>query len=484
MNMIKLLVLCAIIAVPTQRTFGDQPNSDKPNVLFIAIDDLRPELACYGRSHIKSPNIDALASRGQLFERAYCMVPTCGASRASLMTGLRPAVNRFKNFQTLAEKDAPGITTLNTHFKNSGYTTVSLGKVFHNVTDSEDGWSKPAWRPSVSDWHNPNATNAAKKLHRETYPETKKIRGPPFESFDDPDATYRDAHVAKQAITELEELATKQKPFFLAVGFYKPHLPFCAPKKYWDLYDRENIAMPENYYPPKRVPEDACHTSGELRKYATIPPEGPVSEEAARRLIHGYYACVSFVDAQVGRVLDAVERLELSDNTIVVLWGDHGWQLGEHGLWHKHTCFETSMHSPLIFHAPGANEKASGTKISSLVEFIDIYPTLCELTGLELPDHLQGKSMAGLMKDPNSPWKQYAIGRYKHGDTIRSDNFRFTEFRTRKGEFKDSMLFDHRSDPNENTNVVGESDSTVIEALSKQLNDRKGKPVKVKKSNG
>ena len=446
----------------------------KPNVLFIAVDDLRPELACYGKQHIHSPNIDALAKSGVLFERAYCMVPTCGASRASLLTGLRPSPSRFKNYLTWAEKDAEGITTLNTHFKQSGYTTVGLGKIFHHKTDSRIGWSKDVWQSKINDWHDLPAKRAAVRKLKRANPEWTKNRGAPFESFDAPDDEYRDGATAAQAIKELEALAkTPDQPFFLAVGFYKPHLPFCAPKKYWDMYDAAEIELPNNRYAPKDAPEGAVHTSGELRSYATVPPAGPMSEEMARNLIHGYFACVSFTDAQVGRLLDALDRLNLAEDTIVVLWGDHGWQLGEHGMWIKHSCFETSMHAPLLVRVPGRSIKA-GTRVTSLVEFIDIYPTLCDLTNTEPPSHLQGDSMVPLMLDPTATWKKYAIGRYKNGDTIKSDTHRFSEYRTRSGEVSGAMLYDHRDDPDENTNVASSSDA-VVGAMTTELNKRKGK---------
>lgn len=450
--------------------------AERPNVLFLAVDDLRPELACYGKSHIHSPHIDALAARGVLFERAYCMVPTCGASRASLMTGIRPARDRFVNYLAWAEKDAPNVVTLNTHFKQNGYTTISLGKIFHHKTDSSEGWSEVPWRPTKGDWHDQPAKQRDIREHKQKYPQRTTVRGKPYESFDAADEEYRDGEVASRAIEYLEKLAQiPQEPFFLAVGFYKPHLPFCAPKKYWDLYDFDSIKLPENNYPPKNAPVGAVHDSGELRAYATIPPKGPVSEETARRLIHGYYACVSFTDAQIGRVIDALDRHGLSDNTIVVLWGDHGWQLGEHGMWNKHSCFETSMHAPLLVAAPRAEAKP-GTRVRALVEFIDIYPTLCELTGLPSPEHLHGESMVRLMKNPKTPWKDYAIGRYKAGDTIRSETHRFSEFRTARGQITGSMLYDHQNDPAETQNVVAEpANRSVSMKLAEELMRRMGR---------
>ena len=304
--------------------------AERPNVLLIAVDDLRPELGCYGQQQFHSPHIDRLAESGVLFERAYCMVPTCGASRASMMTGVRPARHRFVSYLAWAEKDAPGITTLNTQFKQNGYYTVSLGKVFHHPEDNQQGWSEPAWRPKGVPWYRLPENQA---LHEQRQKQGSRKRGPAWESADVADNAYADGLLAERAITDLNRLARKDEPFFLAVGFMKPHLPFIAPRRYWDLHDHEQVHLPENYHVPKDAPSESIHSSGELRAYAGIPAKGPVSDETARNLIHGYHACVSYTDAQIGKLLDELDRLHLSDETIVVLWGDHGWNLGEHTLW-------------------------------------------------------------------------------------------------------------------------------------------------------
>ncbi|MEO2027696.1 MAG: sulfatase [Fuerstiella sp.] len=435
---------------------------DRPNVLFVAVDDLRPELACYGRQHIHSPNIDRLADSGVLFERAFCMVPTCGASRASLMTGLRPSRKRFVTYLTKAEKDAPGITTFNTHFRNNNYHTISLGKIFHHMSDNAHGWSEPAWRPPRNPWYRLPENH---RLHLQGQKLKKKKRGPAWESADVPDNAYPDGVLAEHAIAELSKLKDQDQPFFMVVGFFKPHLPFIAPQKYWELYDHDQIALPDNYHVPRDAPKESIHNSGELRSYAGIPARGPVSDEAARNLIHGYYACVSYTDAQIGRLLDELDRLELAENTIVVLWGDHGWNLGEHTLWCKHSCYETSMQIPLIVRAPGIK---GGQRRSGLVESIDLYPTLCELSGLTSPDHLQGRSIVGLMKDSQADWKTAAVGRFQKGDTIRTEEFRFTEYSDAAGTRTSAMLYDHTADPDENANVL-KSRQQVVNELTKQL---------------
>ena len=426
-------------------------DASRPNVLFIAIDDLRPELNCYGKTHIQSPNIDALARSGVLFERSYCMVPTCGASRASLMTGLRPSKGRFVNYLTRADKDAPGITTLNTHFRNNGYFTLSNGKVFHHRDDSEAGWSEPAWRNRATSYH----LERSRKVQGRKNAKGKKLRGPAFESSDSSDDQHGDGMTAAKAIKDLQRLADQDKPFFLAVGFNKPHLPFVAPKRYWDLYNHDRIKLPENYNVPKDAPAEAIHSSGELRAYYGIPATGPVSDETARDLIHGYYACVSFVDAQVGRVLSELDRLDLAEETIVVLWGDHGWNLGDHTLWCKHSCFESSMHAPLIVRAPGIK---GGARTPGLTEFIDIYPTLCDLAGLDKPPHLQGQSFVPLLLDPARAWKDAAIGRFQAGDTIRTDQYRFSQYQSADGRPVARQLYYHQIDPHENTKLAESDD--------------------------
>lgn len=433
----------------------------RPNVLFIAVDDLRPELACYGRSHIHSPNIDRLAASGVLFERAYCMVPTCGASRASLMTGLRPLRKRFVSYLTRADQDAPGVTTFNTQFKQHGFTTISLGKIFHHTADNAHGWSQPAWRPSGIPWYR-DPDNA--RLHAQRQKQPGRKRGPAWESADVDDDAYADGQLAQHAVSELRRLAGQERPFLLAVGFFKPHLPFVAPQKYWNLYRDLEIGLPDNYHVPEDAPAESIHSSGELRAYAGIPARGPVSAETARNLIHGYYACVSYTDALIGQLLDELDRLKITDDTIVVLWGDHGWNLGEHTLWCKHSCYETSMHIPLIIRVPGVK---GGQRRTQLVESIDVYPTLCELAGLPLPSHLQGRSLATVLHSEDADWKSAAIGRFNNGDTIRTSRYRFTEYTNAAGKQTSLMLYDHQTDAGENKNIAKSDRDTTLDLMIK-----------------
>lgn len=462
----SFLVLAAVFSTKAE----DREISGKPNILFIAVDDLRPQLFSFGQQQMVTPNIDRLARQSVSFQRAYCMVPTCGASRAALMTGIRPTPKRFINHLTRADEDAAGITTLNTHFKNHGYYTVSLGKIFHHTVDNVQGWSETPWRPNGVTYADPVNIQTAKNNpgHRKN--------GPPVESADVPDTFYRDGQLADRAVKDLRRLAKMNQPFFLAVGFFKPHLPFVAPSRYWDRYSSNDIDVPDNYFPPKNVPTEALHNFGELRNYAGVPKEGMLEHDLARTLIHGYYACVSYTDTQIQRLLDELDATGQRHNTIVVLWGDHGWNLGEHTLWCKHCCFETSMNAPLIVSAAMLDGFKSGASTRALTEFIDIYPSLCDLSGLPKPEHLEGTSFVPVLKRPDASIKTTAIGRYHDGDTIRTDRYRYTEYRNKKGQFVSRMLYDHQTDPGENTNIAEQPENQdIVEQLAQALRQGMGK---------
>ena len=433
----------------------------RPNVLFIAVDDLRPQLGCYGHKQMLSPNIDRLGAEGVVFLRSYCQVPVCGASRASLMTGVRPTANRFLGYNTWAQKDLPGALSVAKHFRNNGYHTISNGKIFHHRTDCLDGWSEEPWRPKGA-WRNYLLEENIKLAEQ-----TSAHKGPAFENADVPDNAYFDGMVADKGISDLRRMKNMDEPFFLALGFFKPHLPFNAPKRYWDLYKREEIDLADNPFRPKGAPDAALHNWGELRAYHDIPPKGPLSDDMARTLIHGYYACVSYTDAQIGRVLAELDRLGLRDDTVVVLWGDHGWNLGEHGLWCKHCNFETSLHSPLIVRAP---EIKAGSRTNALTEYLDIYPSLCELCELPLAGHLQGKSFVPLLKNPNLPWKKAVFSRYFRGDSVKTDRYRYTEWRDKKDKVYARMLYDHSIDLVENVNIYERPENKeVVKKLSKMI---------------
>ncbi len=442
----------------------------RPNVLFIAVDDLRPELGCYGKKHVLSPNIDRLAAAGTVFDRAYCQQAVCSPSRTSLLTGCRPDTTRVYDLVTHFRKSLPDVVTLPQHFKNSGYHVAGLSKIYHGTLNDERSWSVPWWRPDVSAYQlNENIDRLRERLRQAKQASVSAgsaadVRGAAYESADVPDNAYADGATADKAIGMLRQMG--DRPFFLATGFLKPHLPFIAPKKYWDLYQRDEIRLADNPYPPKHFPAIAGASWGELRRYDGIAQQGAVPDETARTLIHGYLACVSYVDAQIGRVIDELDRLGLRERTVIVLWGDHGWKLGEHGMWCKHTNFELDTRSTLICSVPG--QKAAGAHAAGLTEFVDVYPTLCELCGLDKPRHLEGLSFAPLLGAPDRPWKQAAFSQYPRGHSImgysiRTDRHRYTEWQRKSGTPEAVELYDHATDPNENDNVVrsGANQETV-----------------------
>ena len=462
-NSSLLFTLLLVIAL-TNISCSVKKKSSKPNVLFIAVDDLRPEIGAYGAKHVKSPNIDHLSTEGLTFTRAYCNVPVCGASRASLLTGIKPTKNRFVNYFTYAQKDAPGAVSLPQHFKNNGYYTVSNGKIFHNQDDILESWSEEPWRPSP---RNGNWRNFITERNLKIADSIDDGRAWPYEWVEAHDSAYFDGLIAQKTIRDLKKLKELNTPFFLAAGFLKPHLPFNAPQKYWDLYPTESISLPENYYRPENAPDAAIHNFGELRNYYGVPKEGPVSDEMARTLIQGYYACVSYTDAQIGKLLNTLDELELRENTIVILWGDHGWQLGEHTLWCKHSNFDVAMKVPMIISAPNFE---GGLKTNALVEYIDIFPSLCELAGLELPVQLHGRSFVPLMDNPNQDFKDLIYARFINGESIKTDKYLYTEWYNKENEFYGRMLYDHQTDPNENVNISEfPENEALVDSLSKIL---------------
>lgn len=471
--------LAAVAAVGTMalpfRLDAAQP---RRNVLFIAVDDLRPELGCYGVGQIHSPNIDRLAASGTVFDRAYCQQAVCSPSRTSLLTGCRPDTTKVYDLETHFRKNLPDVVALPQHFKRHGYFTQSVGKIFHGGLDDKPSWSAPP--PNASrlmyqlqenkDLVARKAATASQKQFKTASARYNAMTGPAYECADVPDSAYSDGAIADAAIGMLRQ--AKAKPFFLAVGFLKPHLPFIAPKKYWDLYRREEIPRAPNPFPPQDVPKMALGDWSELRAYSDIPELGPLTVDQARTLKHGYYACVSYMDAQMGRVLDELDRLGLRENTAIVLWGDHGWKLGEHGSWCKHTNFENDTHAPLICAAPG--QKAPGRHTKALVEFVDIYPTLCELAGLPPPAHLEGTSFAPLLGEPNRPWKSAAFSQYPRGAglmgySMRTDRYRLTRWMSRDGREAAIELYDHQLDPQENVNLAGRPEN---QALVKELTEK------------
>ncbi len=489
---------------------------EKPNMLFIAIDDLKPVLGSYGNHLIKTPNLDRIANNGTVFLNNHCQQAVCGPSRASIMTGMRPDYTGVWDLRTRMRDVNPDILSLPQHLISQGYTTQGIGKIYdQRCVDEyldEPSWSVPFYR-ATDDYYPQGMGRPATGRYQD--PETKRkidllisqamengmTRGeanghaqqfvkPSVENIDVTDNAYNDGANALMAKDILAELKEKDEPFFFAVGFSKPHLPFVAPSKYWDLYDREE--MPLAYYQEHALnsPEFAYHNSGELLGYTDIPPLASFTDISGRlglptdkqkELIHGYYAAVSYIDAQVGLLLNTLDSLGLSENTIIVIWGDHGWHLGDHDLWCKHSNFEQATRSPLIISAPWMNPG----KTTSPTEFIDVFPTLCDLAGLEIPEHLDGVSLVRAMHNPKNSVKKYAVSQYPRnysqtstptsnllgyeagrlmGYSMRCERFRYTvwmdnNFRSSK-PFNPTLvvateLYDYVSDPDETINVAG-----------------------------
>ncbi len=440
----------------------------KMNVLFIIADDMRPELGCYGVEAIKTPNMDRLASTGVIFQNAYCNIPVSGASRASLLTGVYPRYpDRFINFSAYASKDCPQAIPISGWFTEHGYHTVSDGKVFHHISDHADSWSEPPYRnhPDGYDvyWAEYNKWELWMNDASARSINPKTMRGPFCEWAEVSDTAYDDGKLALKAVADLKRLKEEGKPFFLACGFWKPHLPFNAPKKYWDLYDRENIPVAKNRFRPEGLPEEV-RNSEEIYAYActTTPDDIYFLKEVK----HGYYACLSYVDAQIGKVLDALDELGLADNTIVVLLGDHGWHLGEHNFIGKHNLMDRATHVPLIVRVPGM---ATG-QTASMVEFVDLYPTLCELCGLPSPEkQLDGTSFVPVLKDLNARTKEKVYIQWEGGDNAVDRRYNYAEW-IRNGKIHSRMLFDHQIDPEENKNRAHEASyQNEINSLSLYL---------------
>jgi iduronate 2-sulfatase len=492
------LMLCrfCLVAIAAVEIVASAADPRHPNVLLICVDDLKPALACYGNPLARSPNIDRLAARGVLFERAYCNQAVCAPSRNALLTGLRPQTLGIYDLSTNFRHSVPDAVTLPQWFKQHGYRTEGLGKIFHvGHGNQEDpaSWSVPHWKSDVIAYALPES-RAKKGLTREEALFANRSaqglpKGAAYESADVADNAYPDGAVADEAVRRLQAAANKpHEPFFLAIGFVKPHLPFCAPKKYWDQYDREKFPLAERQTPPDGAPAYAPQFGGELRQYQGIPEQGTLPADLQRTLIHGYYAAVSYMDAQVGRVLDELERLELTQQTIVVMWGDHGWHLGDHGIWCKHTNYEQAARIPLIIALP--TTRHAGARTQALAESVDLYPTLCELTGLPSPVSprtLDGQSLVSLLNDPGGKSKEAIFHVYPRnpkgkgaliGRAVRTARYRLVEWK-QPGAAADSAeleLYDYQADPGETKNLATEQPEIVSQLRAILAQQPEAKP--------
>ncbi|HBE69382.1 MAG TPA: iduronate-2-sulfatase [Planctomycetaceae bacterium] len=522
-NSIITLILC-VVTSPLALA-ADQDS--QPNILFIAVDDLRPELGCYGSEIAITPNFDRIAAEGLLFTRAYCQQAICRPSRASLMTGRRPeSTGLFHNYVALRELQ-PDILTLPQHLIANGYQTAYCGKIFHQGdTDEEHSWSQePA---SLKDVKRPRGPYALPKNNRlkannlkamlAKYGEAARkglASGPAFEKANVPDHAYIDGYNTLCAIATLKQMADSDRPFFLGMGYKLPHLNWCAPSKYWELYNPDNIELASESNAPDAGAAMGLHASFELRTRSNIPKNGPIDDKLARTLKHAYLASVSYVDAQIGLLLNALEQAGVADNTIIIVWGDHGWHLGDMGVWGKATNYEIATRVPMMIRVPGV--QPLGRTSDALVELVDIFPTLCELTGTELPTGLEGQSFAALLEDPNQPWKSAAFSQYPNpalrewaanplsvgmretwfgpliqnveqriiqqfpeqwdreffeqhlmGYSMRTDQFRLVAWKDHRDPSAPPLfteLFDHRNDPSETRNIAAEHPELVKSLL-------------------
>ena len=439
------------------------------NVLFIAVDDMKVELNCYGQKHVISPNIDRLAQRGTLFERAYCQQTVCNPSRASVMTGLRPDTLKVWDLPTHFRTHHPDVVTLPQLFMKNGYFAQGIGKIFHN-------WRQDDWKGDEVSWSVPSFLHYA--THGADRPQVEGELPPDHasgkrssECRDVPDEAYYDGRIAEKAVTTLRALKKRTQPFFLAVGFWKPHLPFNAPKKYWDMYDRKKVPLPRVLTPPNNAPAIAL-TNDRIN--------AAKDRDLLRELSHGHLAAMTYLDTQIGKVLNELDALELRDNTIVVFWSDHGLHLGEHGLLRKTTVFDVDARVPMIISSP---KHRGGRRTSSLVELLDLYPTLADLCGLKPPANLEGKSLVPVLKNPNvvikaaaltqTPRPNYPRGKMPQtmGYSIRAGHYRYTEWREfASGRITARELYDHRKDPGETRNVIADSThAKFLPKLAEQL---------------
>jgi iduronate 2-sulfatase len=518
----KIIGLIAALLLFSQVILLAQ-QKNKPNILFIAIDDLKPILGCYGNKLIKTPNIDRLAKMGTVFMRNYCQQAVCGPTRASLMTGMRPDYTQIWDLKTRMRDVNPTILSLPQYLITQGYSTQGIGKVYDPRCVDKDidkpSWSVPYYKtadkyyaagygePAFGRYQLPETKALAEKYIRDAlnngktkaeateYAQTK-IK-PTVESVDLPDNAYNDGANILQAKDILAQLSKSNQPFFFAVGIAKPHLPFVAPKKYWDLYKREDMPLAPFQEKTENAVNVAYHNSGEIRAYTDIPPLLSFTDQKPygvtlpidkqKELIHGYYAAISYTDALVGQLLKTLDSLGLTKNTIVVLWGDHGWHLGDHNLWCKHSNFEQATYAPLIIAAPGL----APSKTSSQSEHIDIFPTLCDLAGVNIPAQLDGKSLLPLMKNPAVTVKEFSVSQYPRssdgletnrqgyaeakvmGYSIRTNQYRYTiwmnnGYRSNQPYKKELMigaeLYDYKNDPDEKVNVANDEKYKEVSA--------------------
>jgi iduronate 2-sulfatase len=452
----------------------------KPNVLLLCVDDLKPALGCYGDPLAKSPNIDRLAARGMRFDLAYCNQSVCAPSRNTLMLGSRCTSLGIYSLNRNFRDAVPDAVTMSQHFMRHGYRAEAVGKILHTGHGNRDdaaSWSVPSVKEKVVEYLDPKNSANGQLTREEAYFTNQKLgeikslpRGAAIEISDVPDNAYADGRIADEGIKRLRAAKERGTPFFLALGFVKPHLPLTAPKKYFDLHDPKKFSLAPNQRDPEGAPKYAGKVGGEIVNYDPLSVENLREEKTQRELIHAYYACVSYMDAQLGRVLDELDRLGLAQNTLVVLWGDHGWHLGDHGYWTKHTNYEQANRIPLVIVAPGVAKAGAATK--QLGETVDIYPTLAELAGLPKPagpQPMDGVSLVPVLRDPSARVRDHATHCYPRGErmgrAIRTERYRLVEWK-KPGTPADTAefeLYDYEADPLETKNLAASQPAVVAQ---------------------
>ncbi|WP_170309920.1 sulfatase [Seonamhaeicola maritimus] len=511
---VSLFTLCGCNAQKSTKEIENNKvgvSVKQKNILFIAVDDLKPLLSNYGETQMHTPNFDRLAEMGMTFTNAHVQFAVCGPSRASVMTGTKPDRTKVWDLHTNFRESAPDLISMPEYLITQGYETTGVGKIYHKGSSSpgHDGksWSQPHQLPKNFDgiygepifahYQNPKTKKQMLTLKEEALSKGKKKYGaqskyvfskikPSTECVDLPDEAYQDGLYTHTALNQLSELESSDKPWFLAVGYQKPHLPFVAPKKYWDLYDRDKIELAEFQELAKGTPQYAYHSFGEIRSYSDIDSNLGVGdrfpESKQRELIHGYMACISYIDAQIGKLLDDLKERNILDETVIVLWGDHGWHLGDHTEWCKHSNFEQATRIPFMFAGPGVTKNQ---KSNHPVNLVDLFPTVFELAGVEQSNQTDGKSLVPLLdnNDATTVNIDYAYHQYrrqkKMGYAIRTERYRYTEwhdndyrsFRTYNDDnIAGYELYDYQSDPLETVNLINEPGyASVVKQLKAKL---------------
>ena len=481
---LRLLSIVFVVSLPNAFAQASDLNG-RPNVLFIAVDDMRMNLGCYGDSIAVTPNIDKLASRSMRFDRAYCQFASCNASRSSILTGQRPDSISVWKLNTNFRDTVPDAVTLPQSFKQNGYHTEAIGKVLHNyyddLRDNERSWSIPARFDKVNHFRDYG-------LEENLPPSGKLKKTIVAENADVPDDAYVDGKITNDAVQTIRKLAAQEQPFFLAVGFMKPHSPFNAPKKYWDLYDRTEMKALGSTDQPAGIPEENWLYNREIRNFADVPSKGPIPENFQARMRHGYYAATSYADANIGRLIEALEESGQFENTIVVLWSDHGYHLGENDHWAKVTIRELDARVPLLVAAPGSLPGST----NAIVEYIDLFPTLSELCGLPEPQGIDGRSFADVFQEPNSEFRKAALTQVcrpwlgngpieQMGYSIRLDEFRYTQwvdFET--NEMIVEELYQIESDPLQRRNLAQSRNPERLSSLRSLMEQTRSKPRSVR----